>query len=160
MKKMIFFFFVILQIFKAKISSKTNSHNSFSCCELKRSSEVQPPQECHDRKRENILALQPFITSNILCSSLLIPVEALVLTFYQFTVKSVFGQQLLMATLLFHHAVSQDDDMIRLLHHTHVPGDQQHGAVDGLVQQRLIDLVRKRESVGLMRRPGERLVED
>lgn len=94
----------------------------------------------------NVKARQPwhrFATSScsIQCSSLLIAVEALVLTFYQFTVKSVFCQQLLMPALLLHRAVAQDNDMICLLHHTHVSGYQQHGAVVGLVQQRLVDLM-------------------
>lgn len=69
--------------------------------------------------------------------------EALVLTFYQFTVKSVFCQQLLVTALLLHRAVTQDDDMICLLHHAHVSGYQQHCAVVGLVQQRLVDLMRE-----------------
>lgn len=97
-------------------------------------------------KLQNMLALRPLIDCTVLCSSLLITVEALVLTFYQFTVKSIFCQELLVPALLFHPAVTQDNDMIRLLHHTHVSGYQQHGAVVGLVQQRLIDLMRESEA--------------
>lgn len=72
---------------------------------------------------------------------LLSPVKAHILLPHQFSIKTSSLHQLIMAALLLHHPVVEDDYTICLLHHTHLVGYQQHGAVVALVQQSLVDLL-------------------
>lgn len=68
-----------------------------------------------------------------------LPVKALVVGFHQLCVNAAFGHQLSMAALLPHHPIAEDNDVVGLLHNTHVPGYQQDGAVD-LFEQSLAHL--------------------
>lgn len=65
---------------------------------------------------------------------LFLAVKALVLCSHQFSVKAAFGHQLSMASLLLHRPITEDNDMISLLHDAHIPRYQQDGAVDLLEQ--------------------------
>lgn len=73
---------------------------------------------------------------------LLLTVEAHVLLSDQFSIKAAFLQQHIMAALLLYHPFVEDKYTIGLLYNTYVVGNQQHGAVVGLVQQSLVHLLR------------------
>lgn len=73
---------------------------------------------------------------------LLLAVEAHVLLSDQFSIEAVFLQQHIMAALLLYHPFVEDKYTIGLLYNTYVVGNQQHGAVVGLVQQSLVHLLR------------------